>query len=120
MKGVTPDLFRPGKPPDNSFVEAVEGTVGAALDNEYLFLSLADARAKYEAFTHYVQTERPKTSIGTKLRRPSSIPSEPPPNAGLIEREIRPRGGPAFAASQMSENIALRLTRCWDRTEEEI
>jgi putative transposase len=51
MNGVTLDFSRPGKPTDNSFVEAFNGKVRAECIDQNWFLSLADAQVKCEAFS---------------------------------------------------------------------
>ena len=66
MNGVTPDFSRPGKPTDNSFVEAFNGKVRAECIDQNWFLSLADARVKCDAFRHEYNTQRPHCSIGNK------------------------------------------------------
>ena len=52
QNGVVLDFSRPGKPTDNSFVEAFNGKVRAECIDQNWFLSLADARLKCEAFRH--------------------------------------------------------------------
>lgn len=64
--GVTLDFSRPGKPTDNSFVEAFNGKVRAECIDQNWFLSLADAQVKCEAFRHEYNTCRPHSSIGNK------------------------------------------------------
>ncbi len=64
--GVVLDFSRPGKPTDNSFVEAFNGKVRAECIDQNSFLSLADARLKCEAFRHEYNGERPHSSIGHK------------------------------------------------------
>jgi putative transposase len=68
MNGVKLDFSRPGKPTDNSFVEAFNGKVRAECIDQNWFLSLADARAKCEAFRHEYNNQRPHSSIGNKAR----------------------------------------------------
>ena len=64
--GVILDFSRPGKPTDNSFVEAFNGKVRAECIDQNWFLSLADAQVKCEAFRHEYNNERPHSSIGNK------------------------------------------------------
>jgi putative transposase len=52
QNGVVLDFSRPGKPTDNSFVEAFNGKVRAECIDQNWFLSLADARLKCETFRH--------------------------------------------------------------------
>jgi putative transposase len=55
--GVALDFSRPGKPTDNSFVEAFNSKVRAECIDQNWFLSLADARLKCEAFRHEYSCE---------------------------------------------------------------
>jgi putative transposase len=66
MNGVVLDFSRPGKPTDNSFVEAFNGKVRAECVDQNWFLSLADARVKCVAYRHEYNNERPHSSIGNK------------------------------------------------------
>ena len=63
-RGVALDFSRPGKPTDNSFVEAFNGKVRAECIDQNWFLSLADARLTCEAFRHEYNNSRPHSSIG--------------------------------------------------------
>lgn len=60
------DFSKPGKPTDNSYVEAFNGKVRAECVDQNWFLSLDDARVKCEAFRHEYNYERPHSSIGQK------------------------------------------------------
>jgi len=79
--GVVLDFSRPGKPTDNSFVEAFNGKVRAECIDQNWFLSLADARLKCEAFRHEYNGDRPHSSIGHKtpveFMKSIGIPSRP-------------------------------------------
>ncbi|PVE22121.1 hypothetical protein DC522_22685 [Microvirga sp. KLBC 81] len=79
--GVVLDFSRPGKPIDNSFVEAFNGKVRAECIDQNWFLSLADARLKCEAFRHEYNGDRPHSSIGHKtpleFMKPIGIPGRP-------------------------------------------
>jgi putative transposase len=66
MNGVVLDFSRPGKPTDNSFVEAFNGKVRAECVDQNWFLSLADAQVKCEAYRQEYNHERPHSSIGNK------------------------------------------------------
>ena len=61
---VTLDFSRPGKPTDNSFVEAFNGKVRAECIDQNWFLSLPDTQIKCEAFRHEYNNSRPHSSIG--------------------------------------------------------
>ena len=61
LNGVTLDFSRPGKPTDNAFIESFNGSFRAECLNASWFLSLADARAKCEAWrTDYNQFRPPQ------------------------------------------------------------
>ena len=62
--GVTLDFSRPGKPTDNAFVESFNGRLRDECLNTQWFLSLADARAKIEAWRRHYNESRPHTSLG--------------------------------------------------------
>ena len=63
-RGVTLDFSRPGKPTDNAFVESFNGRFRDECLNTHWFLSLADARAKIEAWRRHYNESRPHTSLG--------------------------------------------------------
>lgn len=81
MNGVILDFSRPGKPTDNSFVEAFNGKVRAECIDQNWFLSLEDARIKCEAFRHDYNHVRPHSSIGLKkpveFMKSIGYPSQP-------------------------------------------
>jgi putative transposase len=62
--GVTLDFSRPGKPTDNAFVESPNGRLRDEYLNAHWFLSLADAKAKIEAWRRQYNESRPHTSLG--------------------------------------------------------
>ena len=62
--GVTLDFSRPGKPTDNAFVESFNGRLRDECLNTHWFLSLADAKAKIEAWRRHYNESRPHTSLG--------------------------------------------------------
>jgi len=62
--GVTLDFSRPGKPTDNAFVESFNGRLRDECLNAHWFLSLADARAKIEAWRRQYNESRPHTALG--------------------------------------------------------
>jgi len=62
--GVTLDFSRPGTPTDNAFVESFNGRLRDECLNTHWFLSLADARAKIEAWRRHYNESRPHTSLG--------------------------------------------------------
>jgi putative transposase len=81
QNGVVLDFSRPGKPTDNSFVEAFNGKVRAECIDQNWFLSLADARLKCETFRHEYNCERPHSSLGHKtpaeFMKSIGTPSQP-------------------------------------------
>ena len=66
LNGVTLDFSRPGKPTDKAFIESFRGSFRAECLNACWFLSLADARAKCEAWLSDYNTVRPHSSTGQK------------------------------------------------------
>ena len=62
--GVALDFSRLGKPTDNAFVESFNGRFRDECLNTHWFLSLADARAKIEAWRRHYNESRPHTSLG--------------------------------------------------------
>lgn len=66
LNSVVLDFSRPGKPTDNRFVETFNGKVRAECVDQNWFLSLEDARVKYEAYRHECNNERPHSLIGNK------------------------------------------------------
>lgn len=71
QKGVILDFSRPGKPTDNSFVEAFNGKFRAQCLNTQWFMSLDDARSKMEAWRRDYNEFRPHCAISNK--RPISL-----------------------------------------------
>jgi putative transposase len=61
---VTLDFSRPGKPTDNAFVESFNGRLRDECLNAHWFLSLADAKAKIEAWRRQYNESRPHTALG--------------------------------------------------------
>ena len=66
LNGVTLDFSRPGKPTDNALIESFNGSFRAECRNAFWSLSLADARAKCDAWLTDCNTVRPHSSIGQK------------------------------------------------------
>ncbi len=58
------DFSRPGKPTDNALVESSKGRLRDRRLNAYWFCSLADARAKIEAWRRQSDESRPHTALG--------------------------------------------------------
>jgi hypothetical protein len=59
-----PWFSRPGKPTDNAFVESFNGRLRDECLNAHWFLSLADTRAKIEAWRRDYNESRPHISLG--------------------------------------------------------
>src|SRR5262245_54312876 len=57
--GVTFDFSRPGKPTDNAFIESFNGKLRAECLKAHWFMSLHDARRKYEARRRDYNEEQP-------------------------------------------------------------
>ena len=64
---VTLDFSRPGKPADNTFIEAFSGRFRAECLNAHWFLRLADVAEKLEVWRRYDNEERPHSAIGNKV-----------------------------------------------------
>jgi putative transposase len=65
-RGVTLDFSRPGKPTDNAFIESFNGKFRAECLNAHWFMSLDDAREKWEAWRRDYNEVRPHSAIGNK------------------------------------------------------
>jgi putative transposase len=63
---VTLDFSRPGKPKDNTCIEAFNGRFLAECLNTHWLLTLADAREKLEEWGRYYNEDRPHGAIGNK------------------------------------------------------
>ena len=90
MNGVTLDFSRPGKPTDNSFIEAFNGKVRAECIDQNWFLSLADAHVKCEAFRHEYNTQPAQLHRQQDLNGVHEIHRSLQPADGVIGREIPP------------------------------
>jgi putative transposase len=66
QKGVVLDFSRPGKPPDNNFIESSNGKFKNECLNTHWFLSLDDARQKMEEWRRDYNEVRPYSAIGNK------------------------------------------------------
>ena len=64
LNGVEMDFSRPGKPTDNSVIEAFNARLRAECLNESRFLSLEDAREKIEGWRRHYNGERPHSALG--------------------------------------------------------
>ena len=64
LNGVELDFIRPGKPTDNTLIEAFNGRFREECLNESWFLSLEDAREKVEEWRQHYNRERPHGSLG--------------------------------------------------------
>jgi putative transposase len=63
QRGVTRQFSRPGKPVDNTFIEAFNGRVRDACLNQSCFLSLADAQRVLEGWRTHYNTARPHRGL---------------------------------------------------------
>ena len=99
LNGVTLDFSRPGKPTDNAFIEAFNGSFRAERPNTSWFLSLADARAKCAAWLSDYNTVRPHSSIGRKTRSSWQKLGAGMPALRRISRDFIAASGPTLGAS---------------------
>lgn len=63
-RGVQLDFIHPGKPVENAFIESFNGRLRDECLNVHQFESLADARAKIEAWRLDYNQHRPHSSLG--------------------------------------------------------
>lgn len=63
-RGVQLDFIRPGKPVENAFIESFNGRLRDECLNVHQFTSVADARAKIEAWRLDYNQHRPHSSLG--------------------------------------------------------
>ena len=61
--GVKLDFIRPGRPVENGYIESFNGRLRDECLNGEIFFSLADARAKIEAWRLDYNNERPHSSL---------------------------------------------------------
>ncbi len=64
LKGVELDFSRPGKPTDNSYIEAFNGRLRAECLNASWFLSLSEARDRIEQWRREYNEDRPHMALG--------------------------------------------------------
>ena len=57
------DFSQPGKPADNTFIEAFNGRFRQVCLNENWFLSLAEAAEKVESWRRHYNGERPHSAL---------------------------------------------------------
>ena len=62
--GIKLDFIRPGKPVENGYIESFNGRLRDELLNTELFLTLAEAKEKLEAWRLDYNTQRPHSSLG--------------------------------------------------------
>jgi putative transposase len=62
--GVQLDFIHPGKPVENAFIESFNGRLRDECLNTSVFISLADAKAKLEAWRVDYNLSRPHSSLG--------------------------------------------------------
>ena len=81
----------PGKPQQNGFSESFNGKLRDELLNETLFSSLADARAKLEAWRRDFNKVRPHSSLG--YLTPAAYARTLWQEAGALRTPTTPRAG---------------------------
>ena len=103
--GVTLDFSRPGKPTDNAFVESFNGRLRDECLISHWFLSLADARAKIDAWRRDYNESRPHTALGwlTPGWKLTSRPDEKPG-----DRQDRAGVAPAYRGGERVLHHARR------------
>ena len=67
------NFSRPDKPAYNAFVESFNGRLRDECVNAHWFLSLADAKAKIEAWRRYYNESRPHTALGWLTPQESAL-----------------------------------------------
>jgi len=65
-RGLRLDFIRPEKPVENAFIESFNGKLRDECLNTNVFLSIADAREKIEAWRIDYNTNRPHSSLGNQ------------------------------------------------------
>jgi putative transposase len=63
-RGVKLDFIRPGKPVENAYIESFNGRLRDECLNVNQFVSLDDARQKFEAWRIDYNQHRPHSSLG--------------------------------------------------------
>ena len=98
----------PGKPQQNGFSESFNGNLRDELLNETLFSSMADARAKLEAWRRDFNEVRPTRASATS--RPPTMPTLSPERpAGALRTLTTPRAG-LLPAATTKDQINPRLS----------
>lgn len=69
LNGVELDFSRPGKPTDNSYIEAFNSRLRAECLNASWFLSMADARGRIEQWRREYNEDRPHSALGNLTPR---------------------------------------------------
>jgi putative transposase len=76
------DFIRPGKPVDNCFIESFNARLRDECFNANVFVSLADARRKIEAWRIDYNDHRPHSSLGdrspSELLEQTTLSNQPP------------------------------------------
>lgn len=80
------DIFRPGKPTDNAYIESFNGRFRQECLNERWFLSLEDAREKVEAWRRDDNEERPHSALGNAT--PKQFAAQIDPETKGLNRDL--------------------------------
>ena len=107
LNGVELDFSWPGKPMDNTFIEAFNGRFRKERLNENWYLSLEDAAEKVESWRRHYNGERPHSALGNLS--PGSLPY-------WHKRRIDPQNSQSGWHRKWSETIAVyryRLDRLY-------
>lgn len=65
-RGVKLEFIRPGKPTENGYIESFNGKLRDECLNAEVFLSVADARQKLEAWRRDYNEQRPHSALAGK------------------------------------------------------
>jgi putative transposase len=75
QRNVTLNFSRPGKPTDNAYIEAFNGTFRQEGLNAHWFMRLEDTAEKLETWRRDYNEERPHSTIGNNVPASLSVRS---------------------------------------------
>ena len=81
-RGVALDFTRPGKPTDNGHIESFNGRLRDEFLNIHQFASLADVRARLEAWRVDYNEHRPHSSLGHLTPNGANVTADGGPACG--------------------------------------
>jgi len=116
--GVKLDFIRPGRPVENGYIESFNGRLRDECLNGEIFFSLADARAKIEAWRLDYNNERPHSSLDDRTPAefataqrwddPVPTPQRAGPPAAAQNRAKETRKSPPLLARVKRVTLTLR------------